>query len=73
MPHPAARRCLALFAILGLAGCATGSERTGEDQQTCLTYGGTAGSDGYRDCLALRASQERDEMLINRADSLSDH
>lgn len=65
------RPALAILVLLGLGACATGGEQASEDQETCLTYGGPQGSGGYRDCLALRAAQQRDEMLAERADGLS--
>jgi len=63
-------RALAVLAPLALAGC-VGGEAAGENHETCLAYGGPAGSTGYRDCLAVRAAQERDERLTDRVGRLS--
>jgi len=61
---------LALLAAATLAACTTTGAGGTADQETCLTYGGPRGSDGYQACLARLAAQERDTIMIERAEGL---
>jgi len=63
----------ALIALPLVAGCvATPTPEDTQADATCHEFGGPTGSTDYADCRrVLSAQQQRDDMLVHRADSIT--
>jgi hypothetical protein len=54
---------LILLAVLALAGCESAAERIAADNQQCLSYGFTMGTDAFAQC-RLQLDIQRNQLLL---------